>query len=95
MSRVLEELWYGNITPIDRKHEKDSEFAEAVKMMGRNANTHESLIDNAAKEVFEKYREAQSDVARISECETFISGLRLGARIIIEAFIGDGCFDEV
>ena len=95
MSRVLEELWYGNITPIDRSFKKDSAFAEAVKMLSRNETVLESLIDNAAKEVFEKYREAQSDVTRISECETFISGFRLGARIIIEAFMGDGCFDEV
>ena len=92
---MLEELWYGNVTPIDRSFKKDSEFAEAVRMLSRNETVLASLIDNAAKEVFEKYREAQSDVARISECETFISGFRLGARIIIEAFMGDGCFDEI
>ena len=40
MSRVLEELWYGNITPIDRNFKKDSEFTEAVKMLSKNETAH-------------------------------------------------------
>jgi uncharacterized protein YdhG (YjbR/CyaY superfamily) len=36
-------------------------------------------------EVFEKYRDAQKGMNQITECETFINGFRLSARIVIEA----------
>ncbi len=96
MRRMLEKLWYGNIDPIARSFKRDSEFGEAAKMLCKNEEKLIDLLADKEKEIFEKYQDASKDMTRISECETFISGFRLGARIMLEALTeNDGCFTDI
>ena len=82
--RILEELWFGNIKPNENKLSQGSEQYELVKLIVRHEETLTPLMPQEAKEVFEKLRENQSELAHLNEREAFISGVKLGARIMNE-----------
>ena len=82
--RILEELWYGNITPNAREFVRGTVFDEACQMLCKNEEKLNALLAEKEQEIFRNYQACQSEITQISECETFISGFRLGARIILE-----------
>lgn len=82
--RILEELWFGNITPNARNFASGSEYGELCKLLCRNEKELNAMLDEKANDVFQKYQDAESEMGQISECEAFISGFQLGAKIIIE-----------
>ena len=83
--KILEELWYGNVKPNERKLSSNSEQYELVGLIVRHEETLFPMLSEQAKELYEKLRECRSELSSIVECEAFISGFRLGARIMIEA----------
>lgn len=80
--RILEELWFGNIKPNENKLSQDSGQYELIKLIVRHEEALTPLMPQEAKEVFEKLRENQSELASLNEREAFISGVKLGARIM-------------
>jgi len=82
--RILEELWFGNITPNARKIVRGSEYDNLVRLLCRNEDKLNALLDEKEKDIFQKYQDAQSEMNDISDRETFISGFRLGAQIMQE-----------
>lgn len=82
--RILEELWYGNITPNAREFVRGTEFDEACQMLCKKEEKLNALLAEKEQEIFKKYQACQSEITQISECETFISGFRLGAKIMLE-----------
>jgi hypothetical protein len=89
MMRILEELWLGNIAPNARKMVRGSEYDNLVRLLCRNEDKLTALLDEKEKEIFQKYQDAQSEMNDISDRETFISGFRLGAQIMLEVLTGE------
>ena len=95
--KILEELWYGNIAPSERSIDKGSPMENLVRLIVRNEEELAPLLSENAKEVLEKLMDNQSELHSIRECEVFICGFRLGARIMLEVLEGsDKCgeFEE-
>lgn len=82
---ILEELWFGNVRPNERKLPSNSEQYELVCLIVRHEETLIPMLSEQAKEVYEKLREFRSELSSLVECEAFVSGFRLGARIMLEA----------
>ena len=82
--KILEELWYGNVNPNERKLPTNSEQYELVKLIVRHEETLFPMLSEQAKEIYEKLRECRLELSSIVECEAFISGFRLATRIMIE-----------
>ena len=53
-----------------------------------------SLLSEKAKEVLEKLRDNQSELNDLNECEVFVCGFRLGARIMLEVLDGSDKWGE-
>lgn len=82
--KILKKLWYGDINPNERKLPSNSEQYELVSLIVRHEETLFPMLSEQAKEIYEKLRECRSELFSLVECEAFISGFRLGARIMLE-----------
>ena len=87
--KILEELWYGNILPHERDVAPKSRLECLGRLIVRNEEELDPLLSEKAKEVFEKLMENQADRTRLNECEAFVCGFRLGAKIMLEVMDDD------
>lgn len=86
--KILEELWYGNVTPNARDVEGGSRQQKLGSLVIHNEQGLMPLLSEKAKEVYEKIRENQTELNDLNECEAFCIGFRLGARIAYEVMDG-------
>ena len=88
---ILEELWHGNVKPNENKLPSNSAQYELVSLIVRHEETLFPMLSEQAKEIYEKLRECRLELSSIVECEAFVSGFRLGAKIMLEVteVIGD------
>ena len=81
---IIEELWYGNISPCERDIKKDSEYAELLEQIVRYEDKLQKQLNGEEKEILEKFTECMGEMYGMAEREAFVRGFTLGARIIIE-----------
>ena len=77
---IIEELWYGNISPCERDFKRGSTYSELLGYIVR----HEEDLQKRLKEIFDKFTECTNEMYGIAERESFVRGFALGAKIIIE-----------
>jgi len=81
---IIEDLWFGNISPWERSFKKDSPYAELLALVVRHQEDLLSRMNDEEKEIFEKYCDCASEMHDLTEREAFVKGFTLGCRIIIE-----------
>ena len=86
---VLNELWYGNISP-----NSDCIIAtkEAKELIGYIATHHDNLsntLDEKQKDILQRFDDCWSELSEINEREIFTYAFRLGARIMLEVLRGE------
>ena len=85
---LLRDLWYGNVTPGERLGRRGSEYMklteEAIEMMDRLIA---ELSPEGAK-LLEELLDKQIVLHSITEEDTFIRGVRIGAQFILDV-VGD------
>ena len=81
---ILEELWYGRINPSQRTQLDDKSASELTEQIVEKEDELAPLLSDEAKEILEQMREKQLDLSTSNERKAFISGFRLGARIMLE-----------
>ena len=92
--KILEELWYGNVTPGERSVDKGSHLWNLGRLILQNEEELAPLLSEKATEVLEKLRDNQSELNVFNECEVFVCGFRLGARIMLEVLDGSDKWGE-
>ena len=81
---IIEELWYGNISPCERDFKKGSKYSELLGYIVRHEEDLKKRLNDEEIEILEKFTECTNEMYGISEREAFARGFVLGARIIIE-----------
>ena len=79
-------LWYGNISLCGREFKKGSKYSELLGYIIRHKEDLKIRM-NEEKESLEKFTECTNEMYGIEECEDFVRGVVLGARIIIEVMM--------
>ncbi len=92
--KILEELWYGNVAPGERSVDKGDRLWNLGRLILQNEEELAPLLSEKAKEVLEKLRDNQSELNDLNECEVFVCGFRLGARIMLEVLDGSDKWGE-
>ena len=85
---LLEELWYGNVNPNERYNRPNSEYAKLIKESADCLKRLEEELTPEASNLLEEFCNIQARAAGISEEDTFIRGVRIGARFILDV-VGD------
>ncbi len=85
MHKTLKELWQGDLASCTKPFKHDADYEKALKIMFKNEETLNATLEGNEKEAFEKFCDCRDKVEYYTEEDTFITGFRLGARIIIES----------
>ena len=88
MPNILEDLYYGNLSPSQRAVRPGS---KARKLMQKQSDLESKLNDSFNEEqrtTFEQYLSVSADLLDANCLDGFITGFRLGARFTHEIFIG-------
>lgn len=88
MRTILEDLYYGNITPNEQRMTPNSELKRAVDRVSSYEKQLMEQLEETEKEVLTKLIRSQHEIDSITATENFILGFRLGVRIMAE------CMDE-
>ena len=81
---IIEDLWYGNISPWERPFKKGSPYAELLALVVRHQEDLLPRLNDEEKEIFEKFADCTTEMHDLAEREAFMKGFVLGSRIIIE-----------
>ena len=88
MPNILEDLYYGNLSPSHRAIRPDSH----VKKLMQKQSDLESKLNGSFTEdqraTFEQYLSITADLLDANCLDSFITGFRLGARFAHEIFVG-------
>ena len=88
---ILENLWYGNISPSERTVQKNSEYAKLSKESLACEDRFIQELSVEGRQAYDEHMRIQMALAGIDECDSFICGFRLGARMILEVL---GTYDS-
>ena len=84
---ILEELWYGNITPTEYSRiENNANYKEALKLVNQNQERLITIQTEEQKKFLEKLLSSSEEFANLIELDCFKVGFKLGTRFIIEAY---------
>jgi len=96
MPNILEDLYYGNLSPSQRAVRSGS---RTQKLMQKQSDLETKLSESLTEEqraIFEQYLSITADLLDANCLDNFITGFRLGARFTHEIFIGtDAPFSEL
>ena len=88
MPNILEDLYYGNLSPCQRTVRPDSRVKKLMqKQSGLEAKLNESFTEEQRAN-FEQYLSLCADLLDSNCLDSFITGFRLGAQFAHEIFVG-------
>ena len=82
---ILEELWYGNINPLEDSTDGNTEVKKLLSLVGCNRDKLCETMTEQQKADLAKYDDSVNEMYGIIEQEVFKYGFRLGVRIMLEA----------
>ncbi len=85
MSRILKELFYGNLEPSVKLEENDPRLRHLERLIGRHLETLEKKLCKEDKTVFEKYIECCNEYEFLVTEKAFCDGFCMATRIVAEA----------
>ena len=88
MKSVLEELWYGSLSPHDDSYMPSRETKEAIDVSNKNYESLVQRLDAREKELLERYAESMSERHSHLERELFVYAFSLGGRFMLESIYG-------
>ena len=88
MRSIIEELYYGNISPTDRDIIRGGAYSHILNLVTRNEDELVQTLTQAQKETFEKFKDGTSELSSMTEVTAFTIDFKLGLRLTAEAFIG-------
>ena len=86
---IIEELWYGNLSPCERDFKRGSTYSELLGYIVRHEEDLQKRLNDEEKETLDKFTECTNEMYGIAEREAFVRGFVLGARIIIEVMTAE------
>ncbi len=91
MRKVLEDFYYGNITPSEKEMQPGSEMQRAVNTAAQCESQLAEGLDEVKQALLTELVKAQHKIDAITATENFILGFRLGVRLMAECMdVDDG-----
>lgn len=83
---ILEELWYGNIDPMEMNNiQNNPEYQSALRLVNNNYDRLQEGLTDKQKQLLMRYAESRNEFSGITELDAFKTGFRLGIRLLITA----------
>jgi len=88
MRKILEDLYFGNIVPSEKRMAANSELRYLVKRVADCESQLTEQLNEEERKLLNVLINAQHEIDCITAKENFILGFRLGVRLVAE------CMDE-
>ena len=88
MGKILEDFYYGNITPCEQQMIPGSELKRAVERVAKCEVQLMELLNEESQPILTRLTRSQQEANSITAAENFILGFRLGVRLVAE------CMDD-
>lgn len=89
MKNILEELWYGNIIPMEHSVGGNVHIKKLINLMEKNREIFSETLNDSQKELLAKYDDAVNEMYAEIEKDAFMYGFRLASRIVSDTFRND------
>ena len=80
---ILEELW-SNDLQMGKPYIHNCQYREALARSDESEKALEKSFSEEQQTLFEEYRRDREELALVTDCETYITGFKLGARIMLD-----------
>ena len=87
MKSMIDELWYGNVSPMDDTRNNTEEMKELMSYIARHQEELVATLTDEQKAIFEKFDDCWSEYASLAEEAIFVYAFRLGARTMLEVML--------
>ena len=87
MVNFIEELYYGNIEPQNRKRRESRNYSREMKILSENEDILLEKLPLEDRKLFLEYVDAWGIVDGESVVDSFITGFKLGARFAYDTFV--------
>ena len=87
MANFIEELYYGNIESQNMKKKKSKAYSREMKVLTENEDILLEKLPEEDKKLFLEYVNAWGIVDGESVVDSFIAGLKLGAKFTYDTFV--------
>ena len=84
---IINELWYGNVSPFEQCTRGDKRLKELLKLVARNREELDDTLTEKQKETLEKFEDCMNEMHSITERDAFSYNFRLGVQLIAESFL--------
>ena len=97
MRDTLEDLYYGNITPCDKRIKSGAPLQQVLDEAEQCEERLAAKLDDEGKAFLHRLSDAENEAASTIALENFILGFRLGMRLAVEGLLGggDGCLADI
>lgn len=90
MPKVLQDLYYGNITPSDQTIPADSQLRKLTLQLAKYEAGLTGLLDSEDRSLLKEFTDIQQQIDCITAEENFILGFRLGVQLMAECLTEGG-----
>ena len=80
---TLQDLYYGRISPYEMSISVTPEYQKLKALATQNEDLLRETLSDEQKELLDKLTEGITDISSISERDMFITGFRLGVKLMI------------
>lgn len=94
MRNIIEELYYGNISPNDRDIVRGGTYSHILHLLTRNEDDLMQTLTQPQQEIFEKFKACTSELNDANEVTSFTLGFKLGMRLALEAMFSTSDITE-
>ena len=84
MKSMIDELWYGNVSPMDDTRNNTEEMKELMSYIARHQEELVASLTDEQKAIFEKFDDCWSEYASLAEEAIFAYAFKLGANLMLE-----------
>lgn len=86
----IEELYYGNINPNEKRHNLSTEYTQAMKTFSDNEERLSKTLSGKRLKWFLNLVNASDEISAVSSEESFKIGFRLGVQMMCDSLVFDG-----
>ena len=87
--KVIEELWYGNLKMCEREVPQNSSLRQSMNRVSRSEEQLAETLNEEQCKLLETLMDTQMALTADLERDAFTTGLRLGARMMMEILVAN------
>ena len=82
---TIDKIWKTGYSPSERYFKEGSEYAKVLKAATEEESKFWGELSPEGKKAYDEHTYKLSELNGIAECDAFVQGFRLGARLMLDA----------